>query len=100
MPCPMTQTLDIDYRAVFAVASNGMALTRAVTHRILDLNSACTSRQAAPEMLGIAQAQKVALVFGSETYGLSNEQLMKCRWLINIPSNRNSSWPATRRSRV
>jgi tRNA/rRNA methyltransferase len=29
----------------------------------------------------------VAVVFGSETFGLSNEQLMKCRWLINIPAN-------------
>ena len=40
MPCPMTQTLDIDYRAIFAAASNGMALTSAATHRILDLNPA------------------------------------------------------------
>jgi len=38
-------------------------------------------------LLGIAQTQPVALVFGSETFGLSNEQLMKCRWLLNIPSN-------------
>ena len=48
---------------------------------------AYTPRQAAPKLLGIAQKQPVALVFGSETYGLSNEQLMKCRWLLNVPSN-------------
>jgi tRNA C32,U32 (ribose-2'-O)-methylase TrmJ len=48
---------------------------------------AFTPRQAAPEMLGLAQSGPVAVVFGSETFGLSNEQLMKCRWLINIPAN-------------
>lgn len=65
-----------------------VVLAAACTSRRRDLpHPAYTPRQAAPEMLGIAQAQKVALVFGSETFGLSNEQLMKCRWLINIPSN-------------
>ena len=65
-----------------------VVLAAACTSRRRDLpHPAYTPRQAAPEMLGIAQSQKVALVFGSETYGLSNEQLMKCRWLINIPSN-------------
>lgn len=65
-----------------------VVLAAACTSRRRDLpHPAYTPRQAAPEMLSIAQAQKVALVFGSETYGLSNEQLMKCRWLINIPSN-------------
>lgn len=65
-----------------------VALAAACTSRRRDLpHPAWTPRQAAPQLLGIAQTQKVALVFGSETYGLSNEQLMKCRWLLNIPSN-------------
>jgi len=65
-----------------------VALAAACTSRRRDLpHPAYTPRQAAPQLLGIAQTQKVALVFGSETYGLSNEQLMKCRWLLNIPSN-------------
>jgi tRNA/rRNA methyltransferase len=37
--------------------------------------------------LATARGGPVAVVFGSETYGLSNEQLMKCRWLLNIPAN-------------
>ena len=65
-----------------------VALAAACTSRRRDLpHPAWTPRQAAPQLLGIAQSQKIALVFGSETYGLSNEQLMKCRWLLNVPSN-------------
>jgi len=65
-----------------------VALAAACPSRRRDLpHPAWTPRQAAPKLLGIAQSQRVALVFGSETYGLSNEQLMKCRWLLNVPSN-------------
>jgi tRNA/rRNA methyltransferase len=74
--------------ATLDAALVGVALSAACTSRRRDLpHPAYTPRQAAPELLGIAQSLKVALVFGSETYGLSNEQLMKCRWLLNIPSN-------------
>lgn len=63
-------------------------LAAACTSRRRDLpHPAYTPRQAAPHLLTQAQAGPVALVFGSETYGLSNEQLMKCRWLLNIPAN-------------
>ena len=63
-------------------------LAVACTSRRRDLpHPAFTPRQAAPEMLKLAQSGPVAIVFGSETFGLSNEQLMKCRWLINIPTN-------------
>jgi tRNA/rRNA methyltransferase len=63
-------------------------LAAACTSRRRDLpHPAYTPRQAAPEILGLAQQGPVALVFGSETYGLSNAQLGKCRWLINIPTN-------------
>jgi tRNA/rRNA methyltransferase len=66
----------------------GVVLSAACTSRRRDLpHPAYTPRQAAPELLGQAQAAPVALVFGSETFGLSNEQLMKCTWLLNIPSN-------------
>jgi tRNA/rRNA methyltransferase len=65
-----------------------VVLAAACTSRRRDLpHPAYTPRQAAPKLLGIARNQPVAVVFGSETYGLSNEQLMKCRWLLNVPSN-------------
>lgn len=63
-------------------------LAAACTSRRRDLpHPAYTPRQAAPELLKLAVDAPVAIVFGSETFGLSNEQLMKCRWLINIPTN-------------
>jgi tRNA/rRNA methyltransferase len=63
-------------------------LAAACTSRRRDLpHPAYTPRQAAPEIVQLARSGPVAIVFGSETFGLSNEQLMKCRWLINIPTN-------------
>lgn len=66
----------------------GAVHSAACTSRRRDLpHPAYTPRQAAPELMSMARAAPVALVFGSETFGLSNEQLMKCRWLLNIPAN-------------
>ncbi len=44
-------------------------------------------REAAPALLARAQAGRVALVFGNETFGLSNEELARCQGFVNIPSN-------------
>jgi tRNA/rRNA methyltransferase len=68
----------------------GSVLSVACTSRRRDLpHPAFTPRQAAPELLKQAQAAPVAIVFGSETFGLSNEHLGKCTWLLNIPTNPN-----------
>lgn len=69
-------------------ALEGCLLAAACTARRRDLpHPAYTPRQAAPGLLAAGRAGPAALVFGSETYGLSNEQLARCRWLINIPAN-------------
>ncbi len=44
-------------------------------------------RQVAEELAGLARQHKVALVFGNETYGLSNEELGYCQALVHIPAN-------------
>lgn len=44
-------------------------------------------REAAPECVAAARAGTVALVFGNETSGLSNEELALCQRLVSIPSN-------------
>ncbi len=63
-------------------------LAVACTSRRRDLpHPAFTPRQAAPQILSQAGLAPVALVFGSETYGLSNAQLALCRWLVSIPAN-------------
>jgi tRNA/rRNA methyltransferase len=63
-------------------------LAAACTSRRRDLpHPVRTPRQAVPEILALARQAPVALVFGSETYGLSNAQMRQCRWLLNIPAN-------------
>jgi TrmH family RNA methyltransferase len=46
-----------------------------------------TPAQAAQRLLTEAQAGPVALVFGNETSGLSNEELSLCQGLVTIPAN-------------
>ncbi|NTV95649.1 MAG: RNA methyltransferase [Thiobacillus sp.] len=66
----------------------GTVLAAACTSRRRDLpHPAYTPRQAAPELLSQAGSAPVAIVYGSETFGLANEHLGKCRWLLNIPTN-------------
>ena len=44
-------------------------------------------RDAAPAILAGASQGRVALVFGNETSGLSNEELLLCQRLVHIPAN-------------
>lgn len=44
-------------------------------------------RETAPEILRAASDGRVALVFGNETFGLTNEELARCRLLAMIPAN-------------
>ena len=44
-------------------------------------------RAAAPGLLAAAAQGRVALVFGNETSGLSNEELLRCQKLVHIPAN-------------
>lgn len=44
-------------------------------------------REAAPRMVAEATRGRVALLFGSERVGLTNEELAHCNWLIRIPAN-------------
>jgi TrmH family RNA methyltransferase len=45
-----------------------------------------TPREIAPQVLAAAQTGKVALVFGREDNGLSNEELSLCTQIVQIPS--------------
>lgn len=57
------------------------ARRRDLSHRMLGL------REAASEMLDAAAAGEVALVFGTEMFGLSNEELDRCQLAAHIPTN-------------
>ena len=48
---------------------------------------AATVRECAPEIVAAAAEGGVALVFGNETSGLSNEELLRCQRLVTIPAN-------------
>jgi TrmH family RNA methyltransferase len=46
-----------------------------------------TPRDAAARVVALADATRAALLFGSERYGLGNEDLQHCNVLIRIPAN-------------
>ena len=46
-----------------------------------------TPREIAPEITAAAAAGKVALVFGPEDHGLSNQDLEPCQLLVTIPTH-------------
>jgi tRNA/rRNA methyltransferase len=54
---------------------------RGLSHETVD------AREAAQRLIAIARTQSVALVFGNETSGLSNEELGKCQMLVTFPAN-------------
>jgi tRNA/rRNA methyltransferase len=58
------------------------------TARPRDLSHPARSlRDVVPEVLAGAAHAPVALVFGNETFGLSNEELARCTALAHIPAN-------------
>lgn len=44
-------------------------------------------REAAAQLVAAAREGPVALVFGNETFGLTNEELGRCQLLVAIPAN-------------
>jgi len=69
-------------------ALQGCSLVIGLTARKRELShEAISPREAAAEALAIAASQEVALVFGGETNGLSNEELILCQRLAHIPAN-------------
>jgi tRNA (cytidine32/uridine32-2'-O)-methyltransferase len=44
-------------------------------------------RRASEQALGESVSREVAILFGRERYGLTNEEMQRCQFLVNIPSN-------------
>ena len=57
------------------------ARERELSHSSLD------ARAAAQELLGAARKDEVAIVFGNETVGLTNKEIMRCSALARIPAD-------------
>jgi len=69
-------------------ALTGCSLALGVSARRRDIMAEVLApREAAFRLLVEAQAAPVALVFGNETSGLSNEELGVCQGLVSIPAN-------------
>jgi TrmH family RNA methyltransferase len=45
------------------------------------------ARRAANQAVVESDSHEVALLFGRERYGLTNEEMQRCQFLVNIPSN-------------
>jgi len=66
----------------------GTVLAVATTSRYRDLPPGVLSpREAAARLAAEATAHSVALVFGSETFGLSTEEVSRCQNVVNIPAD-------------
>lgn len=60
----------------------------ALSARVRDLGPPMmTPRQHVPKLLAEAVNGEVALVFGNETVGLTNEEVLRCQAMITIPTN-------------
>jgi TrmH family RNA methyltransferase len=44
-------------------------------------------RRASEQALAESDSTEVAILFGRERYGLTNEEMQRCQFLVNIPSN-------------
>ena len=69
-------------------ALEGIALSVAMTARPRDIAVGGASvRQAALEAGSILPSQRVAFVFGNETFGLTNDEVNRCSMRATIPAN-------------
>jgi tRNA/rRNA methyltransferase len=69
-------------------ALHGVVYTMSMTARLRDISiEVKTPREAMPLLLRQAATQPVALLFGTEMSGLTNEELGKAQVLVNIPAD-------------
>ncbi len=69
-------------------ALHGVVFTVAMTARLRDISiEVKTPREAMPHVLQQAATQPVALLFGTEMSGLTNEEMGKAQLGVNIPAN-------------
>jgi tRNA/rRNA methyltransferase len=69
-----------------ALASTVFAVAVSARHRSIGPGP-LQARQAAPEILALSAGGEVALVFGNETAGLSNDEVQRCQRTVFIPAN-------------
>jgi len=74
--------------ASLAEALHGTVYALAMSARRRDLAyAAADARSAAQRLVAAAQQGEVAIVFGTEMSGLTNEEILQCRAMANIPAD-------------
>jgi TrmH family RNA methyltransferase len=69
-------------------ALEGCALVMGTSARLRSLPMPMLDARAASEQaIAEVQSHEVAILFGRERYGLINEEMQRCQYLVNIPSN-------------
>lgn len=70
-------------------ALTGVVCAAAVTARVREIGPPrLAGREAAPQLLAhAARGDEVALVFGSETAGLTNDEVIRCDLCVSLPAN-------------
>lgn len=69
-----------------ALAGTVFAVAMSARHRNLGPEP-MQARAAVPDVLALAEEGEVALVFGNETAGLSNDEVQRCQRTVFIPAN-------------
>ena len=73
-------------------ALQGVVLTVGMTARLRDISNQVSSpREAMPQVVQQAASQPVALLFGTEMSGLTNEEVSRAQMLVNIPASADFS---------
>lgn len=66
----------------------GCVFAAGLTARKRHMGHTCVDvREAAQRLIQIAATQEVALLFGNEAHGLSNDELAKCQIMVSIPTD-------------
>jgi len=87
-----TNALDVLAHAVVcesldeALAGTTLSIAVSARSRVM-AHAPVDARRAAADAVAWAQSDEVAFVFGNETTGLSNDEVMKCNRLASIPSH-------------
>lgn len=69
-------------------ALQGAVLVAGLSARVRDISQEVLApRVAMPLLVQQAQQHPVALLFGTEMSGLTNEELIRCQFMVNIPTN-------------
>jgi len=69
-------------------ALEGAVLVAGVSARVRDVSQeVLTPREAMPQLIKQAKQLPVALLFGTEMSGLTNDELVRCQFMVSIPAN-------------